>query len=75
MILDCIDGVLVFPRAGRARDDVRPGMRTTGFRKCTLIAYEVDGSLSMRRNASVEQVLPEPTERLRFREMSELTWT
>ncbi len=43
-ILDCIDGILVFPRAGRARDDVRPGMRTTTFKKRTLIAYEVDGS-------------------------------
>jgi toxin ParE1/3/4 len=43
-ILDCIDGILVFPRAGRARDDVRPGMRTTPFKKRTLIAYEVDES-------------------------------
>lgn len=43
-ILDCIDGILVFPHAGRARDDVRPGMRTTTFKKRTLIAYEVDES-------------------------------
>lgn len=43
-ILDCIDGILVFPRAGRARDDVRPGMRTTTLKKRTLIAYEVDES-------------------------------
>jgi toxin ParE1/3/4 len=43
-ILDCIDGILVFPRGGRARDDVRPGMRTTTFKKRTLIAYEVDES-------------------------------
>lgn len=43
-ILDCIDGILVFPLAGRARDDVRPGMRTTTFKKRTLIAYEVDES-------------------------------
>jgi toxin ParE1/3/4 len=43
-ILDCIDGILVFPRAGRTRDDVRPGMRTTTFKKRTLIAYEVDES-------------------------------
>ncbi|MCY7396838.1 MAG: type II toxin-antitoxin system RelE/ParE family toxin [Nocardioides sp.] len=41
-ILDHIDGILVFPLAGRARDDVRPGMRTTTFRKRTLVAYEVD---------------------------------
>jgi toxin ParE1/3/4 len=38
-ILDCVDGTLVFPRAGRARDDVRPGMRTTTVKKRTLIAY------------------------------------
>jgi toxin ParE1/3/4 len=43
-ILDCIDGILVFPRAGRARDDIRPGMRTTTFKQRTLIAYEVDES-------------------------------
>jgi plasmid stabilization system protein ParE len=43
-ILNYIDGILVFPRAGRARDDVRPGMRTTTFKKRTLIAYEVDES-------------------------------
>lgn len=43
-ILDCIDGILVFPRAGRARDDIRPGMRTTTFKKRTVIAYEVDES-------------------------------
>jgi plasmid stabilization system protein ParE len=43
-ILDCIDGILVFPRAGREPDDVRPGMRTTTFKKRTLIAYEVDES-------------------------------
>lgn len=43
-ILDHIDGILVFPLAGRARDDVRPGMRTTTFKKRTLVAYEVDES-------------------------------
>ena len=43
-ILDHIDGILVFPIAGRARDDVRPGMRTSTFKKKTLVAYEVDES-------------------------------
>jgi toxin ParE1/3/4 len=43
-VLDFVDGILVFPRAGRARDDVRPGMRTTTFKQRTLIAYEVDES-------------------------------
>lgn len=41
-ILDHIDDILVFPLAGRARDDVRPGMRTATFKKRTLIADEVD---------------------------------
>lgn len=43
-ILDHIDGILVFPLAGRARDDVRPGMRTSTYKKRTLVAYEVDES-------------------------------
>ena len=43
-ILNHIDGILVFPLAGRARDDVRPGMRTTTFKRDTLVAYEVDES-------------------------------
>ena len=36
-ILDHIDGILVLPSAGRARDDVRPGMCTSTFKK-TLVA-------------------------------------
>jgi len=43
-ILDHIDGILVFPLAGRARDDVRPGMRSTTFKKKTLVAYALDES-------------------------------
>ena len=39
-----VSAILDFPRAGRARDDVRPGMRTTTFKKRTLIAYELDES-------------------------------
>jgi toxin ParE1/3/4 len=42
--LEHIDGILAFPLAGRSRDDVRPGMRTTTFKKETLVAYEVDES-------------------------------
>ncbi len=44
VILDRIDGILVFPLAGRARDGVRPGMRTSTFKKKTLVAYEVNES-------------------------------
>ena len=43
-ILEHVDGILVFPDSGRPRDDVRPGMRTTTYKKRTLIAYEVDES-------------------------------
>lgn len=43
-ILDHIDSILVFPHAGRARDDIRPGMWTTTYKKRTLVAYEIDGS-------------------------------
>lgn len=43
-LLDHIEGILVFPRAGRSRDDVRPGVRTTTYKKRTLIAYWVDDS-------------------------------
>jgi toxin ParE1/3/4 len=43
-ILEHIEGILVFPLAGRARDDVRPGMRTTTYKKRTLVAYELDES-------------------------------
>lgn len=40
-ILGHIEGIVAFPFAGRARDDIRPGMRTTTFRKRTLVVYEI----------------------------------
>ena len=43
-ILDHIDSILTFPLAGRAREDVRAGVRTTNFKKRTLIAFEIDES-------------------------------
>ncbi|MAS56819.1 MAG: plasmid stabilization protein [Pimelobacter sp.] len=43
-ILDHIDSILIFPLAGRAREDVRTGVRTTNFKRRTLIAYEIDES-------------------------------
>lgn len=43
-ILDHIDSILAFPHAGRARDDIRPGTRTTTYKKRTLVAYEIDES-------------------------------
>ena len=47
-VLDHIDAIGDFPLAGRARDDVRPGMRTSTFRKRTLVVYEVDESSGER---------------------------
>lgn len=38
------DGILTFPNSGRSRDEVRPGMRTTTYKKRTLIAYAVTES-------------------------------
>lgn len=43
-VMDHIDGILAFPLAGRGRNDVRPGMRTTTYRQRTVVAYEVDES-------------------------------
>lgn len=43
-VMDHVDGILLLPFAGRPRDDIRPGIRTTTFHKRTLIAYEVDES-------------------------------
>jgi toxin ParE1/3/4 len=31
----------VFPRRGLARDDVRPGLRTTSYQKRTVVAFAV----------------------------------
>jgi len=42
--LDHIDVILVFQLAGTSRDTVRPGMRTSTYKKRTLVAYEVDES-------------------------------
>jgi toxin ParE1/3/4 len=43
-ILDHINTIPAFPNAGRARDDVRPGIRTTTFKSRTIVAYEADES-------------------------------
>ena len=43
-VMDHCESILSFPRAGRVRDDVRPGMRTTTYRKRTMVAYEIDTS-------------------------------
>ena len=33
------EGLAQFPRRGAARDDIRPGLRTIGYRKRTVIAF------------------------------------
>jgi plasmid stabilization system protein ParE len=42
-VLRHVDHILLYPHAGRPRDDVRPGMRTTTFAKRTVVAYSVTG--------------------------------
>lgn len=43
-IMDHVRGILIFPEAGRSRDDLRPGLRTTTYAKRTLVLYEADGA-------------------------------
>ncbi|MCL2468006.1 MAG: type II toxin-antitoxin system RelE/ParE family toxin [Micrococcales bacterium] len=35
-------GLETFPHRGSCRDDLRPGLRTIGFRRRVVIAFEVD---------------------------------
>ncbi len=37
-IITRCEGLAEFPHQGRARDDIRPGLRTTTFKKRTVIA-------------------------------------
>ncbi len=41
-IVDYCDGLAGFPRVGLARDDLRPGLRTIGFRRRVVIAFAVN---------------------------------
>lgn len=43
-MIDHIEAILVLPLAGRPRDDLREGIRTTIYKGRTLVAYEVDES-------------------------------
>jgi plasmid stabilization system protein ParE len=40
-VLDHCDGLVDSPMIGRARDDLRPGLRTIGFRRRVVIAFAV----------------------------------
>ena len=41
-ILDYCDSLAQFPMIGFARDDLRPGLRTIGFRRRVVIAFAVN---------------------------------
>lgn len=42
-IIDYCEGLATFPRRGTRRDDLRPGLRTIGFRRRVTIAFRIDG--------------------------------
>lgn len=46
-LIDSCEGLAVFPTRGSARDDIRPGLRTTSYRKRTVIAFAVSGERLM----------------------------
>jgi toxin ParE1/3/4 len=41
-IVSCCEGLASFPHQGTARDDVRPGLRLTNYKKRAVIAFAVD---------------------------------
>jgi toxin ParE1/3/4 len=41
-ILDYCENLASFPERGTRRDDLRPGLRTTGFRRRVTIAFSVE---------------------------------
>lgn len=44
-IVTYCEGLKTLPRRGTRRDDIRPGLRTTSFRKRVVIAFCVDAKL------------------------------
>ncbi len=40
-IIDYCEGLAVYPIRGASRDDIRPGLRTTSFKKRTVIAFAI----------------------------------
>lgn len=41
-LLTHIEGFDIFPKRGRARDEIRPGLRTIGWRRIATLVYLVD---------------------------------
>jgi plasmid stabilization system protein ParE len=44
-VIDYCDSLSTFPLRGIQRDDIRPGLRITNYRKRVAIAFEVDGAV------------------------------
>jgi len=44
-IIGYCESFKTFPHRGTRRDDLRPGLRTIGFRKRVTIAFDVEGEL------------------------------
>lgn len=42
-IIDFCEQLDTFPLRGNQRDDIRPGLRTTHYKKQTIIAFSVEG--------------------------------
>lgn len=43
-IADYCQSLATFPERGRARDDIRQGLRITHYRRRTIIAYQLDAA-------------------------------
>lgn len=44
-IVSFCEGLAIFPLRGMSRDDLRPGMRTLGYKRRVTIVFEVTDSL------------------------------
>ena len=44
-IITYCEGLNTFPLRGTCRDDIRPGLRITNYKKRTVIAFDVDAEL------------------------------
>ena len=42
-IVTCCEGLATFPHQGRARDDIRRGLRIIGYRRRVVVAFAVTG--------------------------------
>lgn len=44
-IIAYCEGLQIFPQRGTRRDDVRPGLRITNYKKRAVIAFDVDAEI------------------------------